>query len=379
MKRFVCCILILTTLIFTLCSCATSSKNTESTSPAVYAGTVQITDMLGRTVEVPSEVKHPVCIGAGCLRLYSYIGDMSLLAGVEKCDKGVLFTARPYQHANKELFSTLPTIGAGGSQGTPEAEALVSVNPDVIFAIYNTMEVAEFDELQQKTGIPVIALSYGKTEAFDDAINKSLSLMGSVLGRTERSDEVIKYISSIRNDLDTRTKDISDDEKASVYLGCLNKKGTHGIESSSANYSLFDAVNAKNVLDEAGYSGYQSSIDTETLITLNPDVIILDAGGLENFKTQYSENKKVYDSITAFKNGEVYVQMPYNAYYTNLDIAYADAYFIGKTLYPESFSDIDINEKLKEITEFLLGTDCTEYIYELTGCGYEKLDLTTFA
>jgi iron complex transport system substrate-binding protein len=378
MKKFTVCILVLATLIFALCSCGTSGENTKSTSPAVSAGTVQITDMLGRMVSVPSEVKRPVCIGAGCLRLYSYIGDMSILAGVENCDKGVLFTARPYQYANNELFNSLPTIGAGGSQGSPEAEAIVSVNPDVIFAIYNSMEAAEFDELQQKTGVPVVVLSYGQTEAFDDAINDSLTIMGTVLGKTERTEEVKKYIADIKEDLDTRTKDIKDEDKKSVYIGCLNKKGTHGIESSSADYSLFDAVHAKNVLDEAGYSGYQSSIDTETLITLNPDVIILDAGGLENFKTQYDENKKVYDSITAFKNGEVYVQMPYNAYYTNLEIAYADAYFIGKTLHPETFSDIDINAKLKEITEFLLGTDCTQYVYELTGREYGKLELANF-
>ena len=39
-----------------------------------------ITDMIGREVSVtPGSYKRVVCVGAGALRMYSYIGDVSLL------------------------------------------------------------------------------------------------------------------------------------------------------------------------------------------------------------------------------------------------------------------------------------------------------------
>ena len=66
--------------------------------------------------------------------------------------------------ANKKL-AELPTVGAGGPGNAPDSEKLLSVKPDVIF-MYNT-ETSAIDGLQSKTGIPVVALSYGKTEVFD--------------------------------------------------------------------------------------------------------------------------------------------------------------------------------------------------------------------
>ena len=83
-----------------LSSCGNRNAPSVTTSPADASssetdGTRTITDSAGRTVTIPKAVKRPVCIGAGALRLYSYIGDMSILAGVEECEKGFLISARP--------------------------------------------------------------------------------------------------------------------------------------------------------------------------------------------------------------------------------------------------------------------------------------------
>ena len=45
---------------------------------------VTVTDLIGRKVSVvPGSYKRVVCIGAGALRMYCYIGDVQLLVGVE--------------------------------------------------------------------------------------------------------------------------------------------------------------------------------------------------------------------------------------------------------------------------------------------------------
>ncbi len=255
----------------------------------------------------------------------------------------------------------------------PDAEALLAVHPDVIFSLY-TSDSAAMDELQNKTGVPVVVCSYGKTEAFDTAITQSLTLMGEILGRQERAKTVTDYIESIRTDLDRRTRDIPDAEKPTVYLGCQSNYGTHGLGSSTAGYALFDAVHARNVLDEAGYSGYQKALDTETLLTLDPEIMIIDAGGLALFLEEYKKDPTVYDSMRAVKTGEIYLQMPYNAYYTNLEIAFADAYFIGKTLYPDAFADVDAAQKFDEFSRALLGEDCYKTVAAQMYGGYGKLD-----
>ncbi len=363
MKRIVCLFLIFCMLLPLFVSCGEEKREG-----------IVVTDMLGREVTVPKEVRRVVCIGAGALRLYSYVGDMSLLCGVESCERGFLISERPYQRVHEELFLSLPNIGAGGPGGSPDAEAVLASAPDLIFSLY-TADSSAMDELEKKTGIPVVVLSYGETEAFDEDIFDSLTLMGQILGREERAAEVVDFIKGIRQDLAARTAGLEAEEKPRVYIGCHSKYGTHGIGSSVAGYSLFEAVGARNVLDEAGYKGYQNNIDLESLSVLDPEVILLDAGGLSVFLEEYGEKREVIETLGAFQSGEVYVQMPYNAYYTNLEIAYTNAYFIGKMLYPERFSDIDLEIKGNEIFEALLGESCFDELLSGMPYVYEKLNM----
>ena len=79
--------------------------------------------------------------------------------------------------------------------------------------------------------------------------------------------------------------------------------------------------------------------------------------------------------INAVKNGKVYLQMPYNYYSTNIDVALADAYFIGTVLYPEKFSDIVIEEKFDEITEKMLGAAVYAEFIEAYFGGYQQVAL----
>lgn len=51
----------------------------------------------------------------------------------------------------------------------------------------------------------------------------------------------------------------------------------------------------------------------------------------------------------------MYSQLPYNNYSTNIDIAVADAYYLGKVVYPDQFKDIDQEKKADEIFQKLLG------------------------
>lgn len=348
-----------------------------------------VTDLLGREVTVPEKINRVVCIGAGSLRLYTYVGDLSKLVGVEDIDgdgkdfNGVL-SIRPYKMVNKDLFKSLPSCGKGGPQGSPEAEKILALNPDIVFSLY-TSDKAAMDDLQQKIGKPVVVLSYGKTEAFDANVKKSIALLGDILNRKERANELLSFISDTETYLSSIGEGIDKDEKKTVYLGCQSNYGTHGIESSSANYSIFDVSKIRNVLDEyvsktgETFKGYQKSVDWEILVEMNPDRIILDAGGLEHLKAQLKEKPEIFNRLSAFQSGEIYLQMPYNAYYTNLETAYADAYFDAWVQYhdiaPEKLN-FDYVEKAREIYTLFLGKDCYDDVAAQMYGGFQKLDIS---
>lgn len=348
-----------------------------------------VTDLLGREVTVPEKINRVVCIGAGSLRLYTYVGDLSKLVGVEDVDKdgtgvGATLSIRPYKMVNKDLFNSLPSCGKGGPQGSPEAEKILALNPDIVFSLY-TSDKAAMDDLQQKIGKPVVVLSYGKTEAFDANVKKSIALLGDILNRKERANELLSFISDTETYLSSIGEGIDKDEKKTVYLGCQSNYGTHGIESSSANYSIFDVSKIRNVLDEyvsktgETFKGYQKSVDWEILVEMNPDRIILDAGGLEHLKAQLKEKPEIFNRLSAFQSGEIYLQMPYNAYYTNLETAYADAYFDAWVQYhdiaPEKLN-FDYVEKAREIYTLFLGKDCYDDVADLMHGGFQKLDIS---
>ena len=150
-------------------------------------------------------------------------------------------------------------------------------------------------------------------------------------------------------------------------------KGTHGIESTQADFPPFAAINARNLVDETGLRG-SLMIDKEQLLEWDPEFIFIDESGLPMVLEDYAENPALYDSLQAVKKGKLYGYLSYNYYATNVDTAIADAYFMGTVVYPDAFRDIEPVEKAGEIYRFLLGEDIYGAMSRDFG-GFKKLAL----
>ncbi|CAB49918.1 iron ABC transporter substrate-binding protein [Pyrococcus abyssi] len=327
---------------------------------------VTIKDMLGRSVEVPKEVHRIVAVGPGCLRIIVYLNASDMVVGVEDFEKRYSF-GRPYIIAHPEL-KELPSIGPGGPGKLPNLEAIMELKPDVIFATYIDERTA--NDIQEKTGIPVVVLSYGELSNFtDEELFNSLKLAGKILGKEERAEEVISFIKSVEEDLRKRTEGVKEKK---VYVGGIGYKGAHGIESTKADYPPFEVVHAYNVASVLG-KGHKF-IDKEALLKWQPEYIFIDEGGLKLILEDYKKNPDFYESLKAVKEGKVYGLLPYNFYATNIGTAMADAYFIGKVLYPDRFKDVDPVKKADEIYEFLVGKPVYKVLAEQFG-GFGRIDL----
>jgi len=86
----------------------------------------------------------------------------------------------------------------------------------------------------------------------------------------------------------------------------------------------------------------------------------------------YKNNRSFYNSLGAFTKGQVYSQLPYNNYSTNIDTAIADAYYLGKVIFPDAFTDIDPAKKADEIYQALLGQPLYSQMEKDFG-GFDKL------
>lgn len=352
-------------------------------------GDTLIVDAVGREVSIKrGSYKKIVCIGAGALRLFSYIGDASLLAGVEDIDNESLDSrpkmfdgvARPYFIANHEAYAKLPSCGVGGPNAqSAEAEKILSCNPDLVLSEYEDADKAS--ALQQMLGVPVLTLGYGSKGIFDEKVKNSLTMVGKVLGKEERVEHLISYIEAQKEEISAITAGIKEEDKPNTYICGLGNWGTTNQFMTAQNYENFNVAHIKNAVSDLKADGIQK-IDAEKFASLAPnmDKIIFDAAAIKNIKPSFAENKELFESCKAWQNGEVYLEMAYNAYYTNLEIALANAWYCAKVVYPELFQDLDIVSKTNEITEKFLGAPLYEQIkaYPNSFGGYQKIDVEEF-
>ena len=366
----------------------TAAAQPETTAPT-EAAEITVTDMIGREVTViPGSYKSVVCIGAGALRMYSYIGDVTLLGGVEDIDNTTLedrpkmfdAVARPYVLAYGDVFNTLPSCGVGGPQAqTAEAEKILSCSPDIVISEYEDVE--KEDALQEQLGVPVITLKAGSKGVFDDAFSGSMELLGKVFDREEKAQTLVEFVKSEAAEISSRTASIAEEDKPSVYVCGLGNWGTTNHLMTAENYVSFQVANVKNVLSGTGIQGI-GPIEAEKFVEIgdSTDIMIIDAAAVKNIKPLYQEDPTLFDTCKAWQNGEVYLEMAYNAYYTNFEIALINTWFIAKTVYPEQFQDIDLTAKTNEVTKAFLGQELAEQIFACPSSfgGYQKIDTAAF-
>lgn len=323
---------------------------------------ITVTDGFGRSVTAPSPPESVVCSGSGCLRYLVYLQAQDLVVGVDDIEKKEQEAeGRPYALAYGSKFKDLPLIGE--FRGKDDPEKIISIGPDVVFKTGSTgtaygTSAAEADKLEDKTGIPVVAFPYGSLR--DDAekaeMYGGLRVMGEVLGKQDRAEEVIAYIDATMADLERRTGDIPAADQKSVYVGGISSAGAHGIISTEPAYPPFLWVHAKNVATGLGTA--HADVAKEALVNWDPEYIFIDAGTTQmesGGAVGELKNDAALAGLSAAKNGKVYGVLPYNFYNTNYETVLADAYFVGKTLYPDRFADVDPVKKADEIYTFFVG------------------------
>lgn len=350
---------------------------------------VTVTDMAGREVKIaPGSYKKVVCIGAGALRMYSYIGDVKLLCGVEDIDNLTLesrpkvFDAspRPYVMGFGDVFSKLPSCGTGGPNAqTAEAEKILSCGPDIVISEYEDADKA--NALQAQLGVPVITLRSGPAGVFGEEFKGSMRLLGKVFAADKRAEELVSFVENETKELGARTADIAESAKPSVYVCGLGNWGTANHLMTAENYTTFAAANIKNAVSGLGIKGI-GAIEEEKFVSLGEttDIMFIDAAAVKNITPLYKADKTLFDTCKAWQNGEVYLVMAYNSYYTNYEIALSNAWFMAKTVYPDRFTDIDVDAKLNGITKMFLGKELAKAVYACPASygGYQKIDTDKF-
>lgn len=355
------------TLTLTACGSNSAASGSASDASSSAAVTKTVVDAYGRSVEVPKDAKTAATVGSGA-RFMVYAGAQDKLIAVTEMETTPAMN-RPYAIAYKDLFADLPSTSNGNHllETNVNEEQLMHLNPDVIVS---SRSAEECDALQKDTGISVIGITY-QNQLFTDNVYNSITCVGEALGTEDHANEVVSKLKEWDADLKARTADIADADKPSVYVGAVNYKGAKSFTGTYANYAPLVELNAKNVADETGQKA-AVDVDLEQIGNWDPDYMFLNAGNMDLMKADYANNQAFFDGLKAFQQGNLYTQPFFNFNGTNIDTGICDTYFIGATIYPDKFADVDLKAKYSEIYTTLLGVDFYQ-VMQQNGMDFKSL------
>ncbi|NLK25019.1 MAG: ABC transporter substrate-binding protein [Euryarchaeota archaeon] len=151
----------------------------------------EVTDALGRTVNIPEEIDSIFCVGACSLRLVSYFDAVDKVNTLEADGTFNTREDQTYYLINKDKFSSLPRTGT-------DAESIVKLKPSIIITS-TANDAATANDLQSKTGIPVYAINANLE--FGEKFYKQISSLGALFGEEKRAAELNKGIADLIGDI----------------------------------------------------------------------------------------------------------------------------------------------------------------------------------
>ena len=318
------------------------------------------TDVVGRKVLVPDTIRRIIPLNETTIRLVSFLGATDLVCGIEDVElRGVAFT---HIFANPEIRKQ-PVIGP---MFNADPELVMLQHPDVVIA--SSLSVAEANELQSKIGIPVVVTSYGDMGKRRDDFFAGVKMMGKLLDKEQRADSLIDFVQGEIAELQQRTAHL---QAPPVYLGGTSYRGRHDILSTDPYYPAFEMANIPNIarrIDSTRIPAIgNTTIDLETLLKWNPEVMFVDQGGYRLVKNNFDSFGALSKLLDCYKNRQMYLVWPFYMYHSNLEVMLINAWAVGKVMYPTQFEDIDMRTKVDEILMQFVGKPITDQLIEQWG------------
>lgn len=313
-----------------LSSCSGGGQNTDSNTDSP----ISLTDQMGRevTLDAPAE-KIVSCY---------YVSSYALLAldladnivGIEnKADTRAL-----YSYSAPEVVS-LPAVG---TMKEANLEQIAALDPDLVIM---PKKLSESAETLSDLGFNVILVSPENHEQLCDMI----SLLGEACGATERADMLISYYDTQMTALSTLTADTN---YPTVYM-CGNSSYLTTAPADMYQSSLIDLAGGVNVAADLD-GDYWTEISYETLLTYDPDVIVIPSGA-DYTADDIAEDAQL-SSLTAVQNGAIY-EMPsdLDEWDSPIPSGILGAMWLTSVLHPDRYTEESFIEDATSFYETFYG------------------------
>jgi iron complex transport system substrate-binding protein len=335
----------------------------QGTICAQTTQSITVVDDLGREVDIPFPVKRVVAFNRYNSEFFRAVGGIEVLVGL---DKGALKHEKYWPGFDPENV-----VGSSGSTEDPNYEKIVSLQPDVVvFARNSAWEKAA--EKLEPFGIPVVVITGWDVEKHIENIN----LVGQMLGKQERAEELNQFYLDHINLVTERLKDIPKKkiylEKVPAFHSPLEGSGHHMMLVRAGGENIFGHIKFSEQPQSKG-NVHEFEIDPEQILLSDPEVIVkyIKSGSYlpptqDELKATYEElvNRPGWDALQAVKNKRVYVISFFPAGGCSKMVGVT---YVAKWLYPELFEDLDPDAVMREWLEKYQGVPYPgDYYYSPT-------------
>ncbi|SEL59558.1 iron complex transport system substrate-binding protein [Roseivivax marinus] len=252
-----------------------------------------VTDSAGRTVEVPDEIETVFAAGPPASVLV-YVVAPETLTGWPRALRPEErdYIAEPY----RDLPETGRLTGRGGEANL---ERVLEIAPDLIldFGSVRDTYVDLANRVQEQTAIPYILID-GRFENTPEA----LRLLGEVLGKPERGEQLARDAEETFTRIDAILDDVPEEERPRTYLA----RGPDGLETGmkgSINTEIIERAGGANVADDGGRTQGLVQVSPEQVIVADPEIVVTWD------PTFYDRvwDDQIWADVDAVQSGEVYL------------------------------------------------------------------------
>ncbi|OAV66092.1 hypothetical protein Barb6_02672 [Bacteroidales bacterium Barb6] len=278
-------------VLFALAACQPKQKTP-------LADTRIITDMAGRQVEIPTHIERAFIDRHSVMMVYAV--DTALMV-----NRVFEYTEAEKKYLKPSFYEGKPYVIEG------VAEEIIKLKPDIIiYSQFITPENIEaVNDLQEKTQLPVILMDMDITK-----YKEILAFLGNVLGKEEKTNELIGFIQTHIDPVLEKAKTIPAEQKKTIYYA-EGMKGLQTDPSGSVHSLLIDLLGGINVAQTDVLPGKgMSAVSLEQLYVWQPELILVWSGnhdGLDSYKEIKANS--AWKQLNAVKNNKVY-QVPWRPF-----------------------------------------------------------------
>ena len=264
--------LIMTLSIFVLSGCSSQTDR-------------MVTDREGTEVNIPTKIEKIISTAPSNTEVLMALGLGDKLVAIDK-----------YSTDIEGLNTELPQIDFSN----PDAETIIGLEPDIVIASGHNKTGSVEDPFKaiSESGIPVV---YIPSSDSIDGIYKDIEFIADVVNEKSKGKEIVDDMKAQVEEIKAIGDTITD--KKSVYFEISPAPYLSSFGKSTFLNEMIEIIGAKNIFEnEEGWV----SPTAEAIIDANPDVIITNAGYMEN-PTEEIKSRDAWENINAIKNNEVYL------------------------------------------------------------------------